>query len=99
MMVGALLQIGKGIIQEEHIVKLLAEPESEHPSIPRTCAPANGLTLIDVVYKDGHLSKEPKDIQEWYFMRGYKRRLERLGIVYEVPDPNKEQEIGNLFDD
>ena len=99
MMVGALLQIGKGILQEADIIKLLAEPDVEHPQIPRTCAPANGLTLIDVLYKDGHLSKDAKDIQEWYFMRGYKRRLERLGIVYEVPDPNKEQDIGSLFDD
>ena len=53
---------------------------------------------MDVIYKDNHLFKEPQDISEFYFMRGHKRRLEKLGIEYEVPDIDKEHDVGSLFD-
>lgn len=98
-MAGALLQLAKGEITEENIKTLLEEPDKEHLSIPRSCLPGQGLTLIDCLYKDGTLFKEPQDIDEFYFMRGHKRRLEKLGIQYEIPDPDKDTEIGSLFDD
>lgn len=96
-MAGALIQLSKGEITEEQIKKLLDEPDGDHPSIPRSCAPGNGLTLIDCLYKEGILFKEPQDIDEFYFMRGYKKRLEKMGITYEVPDPDKEHDVGDLF--
>jgi len=98
MMTGALVQIAKGILTPHQVQKLLDEPDAEHPDIPRSIAEGNGLTMIDAIYKEGLLFKEPQDISEEYFMRGHKRRLERMGITYEVPDPDKDQDVGNLFD-
>ena len=98
MMSGILLQIAKGESTVETLKKLLDDFDGDHSEIPRSVAPAHGLTLIDVLYKDNHLFKVPQDISEEYFMRGHKRRLEKLGITYEVPDPNQEHDFGSLFD-
>lgn len=98
MMTGAMLQVAKGDLTLAQVSQLLAQPDSEHKDIPRSCAAAHGLTLIDVLYKDNHLFKEPQDISEGYFMRGHKRRLEKLGIIYEPPNPDTDQAVGSLFD-
>lgn len=98
MMTGALVLVAKGELTVDQIQKLLENPDDDNDSIPRPNAPGIGLTMIDAVYKEGLLFKEPQDIREEYFMRGYKRRLEKMGIIYEVPDPDKEIDIGGLFD-
>lgn len=97
-MAGVLMQLAKGDITEDKIKTLLNEPDGDHIDIGRSCLPGKGLTLIDCLYKDDVLFKVPQDVDEFYFMRGYKRRLEKLGIEYEIPDPDKDPEIGDLFD-
>lgn len=97
-MTGSLVLVSKGDLTEEKIKTLLENPDEENTEIPRSTAPGIGLTMIDTIYKEGKLFKEPQDIAEEYFMRGYKRRLEKMGITYEVPDPDKDQDVGSLFD-
>lgn len=98
MMTGALVLVAKGELSVDQIQTLLDNPDDENADIVRSTAPGIGLTMINTIYKEGMLFKEPQDIPEEYFMRGYKRRLEKMGIIYEVPDPDKDQDIGGLFD-
>lgn len=97
-MTGAIVQYAKGETTIANIKTLLEKPMEEHPTIPRYLAPSHGLTMIDAIYKDGNLFKEPQEVSENYFMRGYKKRLEKLGVEYKAPHPDDEMEIGNLFD-
>ena len=98
MMTGALVLVAKGELGVDQIQTLLDNPDADNDQIPRSTAPGLGLTMVDAVYKEGMLFKEPHDIPEDYFMRGYKRRLEKIGITYEVPDADKDQDFGDLFD-
>ena len=85
-MTGALVLVSKGELNVEQIQTLLDNPDDDNEQIPRSTAPGIGLTMITTIYKEGLLFKEPQDIPEEYFMRGYKRRLEKMGIIYEVPE-------------
>lgn len=98
IMTGVAVMYSLGRASLEDVKKMIDCPD-EKPDLDIVRASPKGLTLLDVTYKDGYLSKAPTFLKEEEFLRGHKARLLEKNIVYENPNNLTDNNIGLLFSD